>query len=60
MPMVVDTFYFYTDENMQRSIQHHRELIMAISGKDQIFAQHVMTVRLRVAHGIYMKNRRNI
>jgi len=57
MPMILGSFYFYSDADMQRSIQHHRELIMAIEAKDPTFAQQVMTVHLRVTHEVFMRNR---
>jgi DNA-binding GntR family transcriptional regulator len=58
MPMIVGTFYFYTEVDMLRSIQHHRELIAAIEARDREFAREVMSVHLRVTHGIFRRNRR--
>ncbi len=57
MPMVIGTFYFYTETDMQHSIQHHREIIAAIEARDRVCAQEVMSVHLRVTHRIYMQNR---
>jgi DNA-binding GntR family transcriptional regulator len=57
MPMIIGTFYFYSEEDTQRSIQHHRELITAIEARDREFAREVMSVHLRVTHGIFRRNR---
>jgi len=59
MPMIIGTFYFYSEADMQHSIQHHREVIAAIESRDRTFAQEVMSVHLRVTHRIFMQNRRN-
>jgi DNA-binding GntR family transcriptional regulator len=57
MPMTIGTFYFYSEADMQRSIQHHRELITAIEARDRELAREVMSVHLRVTHGIFRRNR---
>jgi DNA-binding GntR family transcriptional regulator len=59
MPMIIGTFYFYSEADMQHSIQHHRELIAAIESGDRICAQEVMSIHLRVTHRIFMQNRRD-
>jgi DNA-binding GntR family transcriptional regulator len=56
MPMVVGTFYFYTDLDMVRSIQHHRDLTMAIETRDRELARQIMGVHIWVTHRIFMKN----
>jgi DNA-binding GntR family transcriptional regulator len=58
MPVIIGTFYFYLEADMQRSIQHHRELIMAISARDRTFAQEVMSVHLRITNNIFRQNRK--
>jgi DNA-binding GntR family transcriptional regulator len=60
MPMIIGTFYFYSEEDMQHSIQHHREVIAAIESRDRTFAQEVMSVHLRVTHRIFMQNRKDL
>jgi DNA-binding GntR family transcriptional regulator len=60
MPMIVGTFYFYSESDMQHSIQHHRELIAAIEAKDRTCAQEVMSIHLRVTHRIFMQNRKDL
>jgi DNA-binding GntR family transcriptional regulator len=59
MPMIIGTFYFYSELDMRRSIQHHRELIAAIESRDRTFAQEVMSVHLRFTQKIFMRNRRD-
>lgn len=56
MPMIVGTFYFYTDADMRGSIQHHREIIAAMRARDRGFAEQVMAVHLRVSHQIFRQN----
>jgi DNA-binding GntR family transcriptional regulator len=58
MPMIIGSFYFYSEADMQHSIQHHRELITAIEERDRAFAQEVMSVHLRVTHDIFRRNRK--
>ncbi len=57
MPMVIGTFYFYNETDMQHSIQHHREIIAAIRARDRICAEEIMRVHLRVTNRIFMQNR---
>jgi DNA-binding GntR family transcriptional regulator len=57
MPMIVGTFHFYDQADMRGSVQHHREIIAAIKGRDRNFASQVMAVHLRVTHEIFKRNR---
>ena len=56
MPMIAGSFYFYTAEEVQNSIRHHREIIAAIKAKDRSFAAQIMAVHLHVTHGIFRRN----
>jgi DNA-binding GntR family transcriptional regulator len=56
MPMIAGSFYFHTEEEMQNSLRHHREIIVAILAKDRSFAGQVMAVHLHVSHGIFRRN----
>ncbi len=58
MPVIIGTFYFYSEADMQRSIQHHRELITAIESRDRTPAQEVMKVHLRITNHIFRQNRK--
>ncbi|GHC28311.1 hypothetical protein GCM10008094_20160 [Aidingimonas halophila] len=40
-------FYIYSEEDMQRSMNHHRELVHAIKIGSEDYASEVMTVHLR-------------
>jgi len=59
MPMIIGTFYFYSEADMQNSIQHHRHLITALEARDRPFAEEMMSVHLRVTHDIFRRNRRD-
>lgn len=50
-------FYIYSEEDMQRSMNHHRELIHAIRMGSQEYASDVMTVHLRAALCRFLTNR---
>ena len=59
IPLVVGAFYVYTDDDIRRSIQHHRDLVMAIENGDRDLAQEIMSVHLRMAYLIFMRSRRS-
>lgn len=50
-------FYIYSEEDMKRSMNHHRELIHAIRMGSQEYASDVMTVHLRAALCRFLVNR---
>ena len=57
IPLVVGAFFVYTDDDLQRSIQHHRDLLVAIEHRNRGLAQEIMSVHLRMAHLIVMRAR---
>ena len=57
IPLVVGAFFVYTQDDLQRSIQHHRDLLMAIEDRNRHLAQEIMSVHLRMAHLIVMRAR---
>lgn len=57
IPLVVGAFFVYTDDDLQRSIQHHRDLLVAIEDRNRGLAQEIMSVHLRMAHLIVMRAR---
>lgn len=48
-PLTVRTFERYDDEQLQRSMRHHRELIDAFRARDPDWARGVMTSHIRAA-----------
>lgn len=58
IPMVVGAFYVYSDSDIERSIQHHLDLQVAIEQRDRALAQEIMSVHLRMAYLVFMRSRR--
>lgn len=57
IPMVVGAFYLYSDADIQRSIQHHLDLLEAIGQRDRDLAQRIMSIHLRMAYLAFMRSR---
>ena len=57
MPVIIGSFYFYSESDLRQSIRHHQDLIMAITSRDGLLAQHAMVVHLRSANNIYVRHR---
>lgn len=53
MPLVLRTFGIYTDQQLRRSLQHHRELIAALRARDGEWARTVMECHIRAACSAY-------
>lgn len=49
IPVLLRTFRRYRDEELKRSMRHHRELIDAFEARDGIWARAVMQAHLRAA-----------
>ena len=58
IPRVVGAFYVYSDSDIERSIQHHLDLQVAIEQRDRALAQEIMSVHLRMAYLVFMRSRR--
>lgn len=54
IPITIGSFYLYSEEDMLRSVQHHRELIHAIEMGSEAYAKDVMQVHLRAAFNAFM------
>jgi DNA-binding GntR family transcriptional regulator len=54
VPIVQQTFRRYTPEQMQRSFQHHRELIYAFAARDGDWAHDVMSCHIRAARHVLL------
>ncbi len=57
VPLLIGGFYLYEDADMRRSIQHHRDLILALEARDGAFARNVIQVHLRASYETLMRNR---
>nr|WP_275402699.1 FCD domain-containing protein [Streptomyces sp. SID10853] len=49
LPLVHRTFLRYTERDLARSAEHHRELIEALRRRDAISAEMIMKVHIRAA-----------
>ena len=49
LPLVRRTFLSYTDRDLVRSIEHHRQIIEALHHRDAESAEMIMTVHIRSA-----------
>ena len=54
IPMLLKTIDRYSDADVVRSNNHHRELIEAFRARDSDWAKNVMESHLRAAHRIYV------
>jgi DNA-binding GntR family transcriptional regulator len=57
MPMITGSFYFYSEDELRQSVQHHEEIVHAVGDHDGVVAELAMMLHLRVAHAIYRKKR---
>ena len=56
-PIIIGSFYFYTDEDLARSVQHHRDLVRAIGAGNRDLARQVMSVHLGFSNQVFMQHR---
>jgi DNA-binding GntR family transcriptional regulator len=56
MALVARTFGFYSEDDLARSMTHHRELIAAFSARDPTWAGSVMRSHIRAAHHVYVSS----
>lgn len=54
-PVVMRTFITYTSEDLQRSHQHHGELLSAFRARDASWARSVMTSHIQAAFHVHAK-----
>ncbi len=54
VPMLLKTIDRYSDDDVERSNNHHRELIQAFRARDAEWARNIMEAHLRSAHRIYV------
>ena len=57
IPVLLRTFRRYTDHELRRSMQHHRELIESIEAGDGVWARAVMQAHLRAALNVIRSRR---
>jgi len=54
--LVARTFSVYSEEDLARSMTHHRELIAAFRSRDSIWAGSVMRSHIRAAHHVFISS----
>lgn len=56
MPLVLDTYNRFTKDDMNRSMRHHRELIVAIAAQDADWADAIMRSHIQSARNCYLQS----
>jgi len=57
VPILIGGFYLYAEADMLRSVQHHRDLIMALEARDPDFAGNAIRVHLRTSYETIIRKR---
>lgn len=57
MPIIIGSFYFYTPEDMLRSVEHHRQIIAALRARDAAFAETSTRFHLAATHLLFRNQR---
>lgn len=58
MPIIIGSFYFYSREDMLRSVDHHRQIIAALRAHDADYAETAMRLHLTATHRLFRDQRR--
>lgn len=60
MPLVMQTFNRYGDEDLRRSMAHHAELVVAMRTRDEGWAASVMRCHITAAHQVFKSYGRRV
>lgn len=58
MPIIIGSFYFYTHDDMLRSVEHHRQIIAALRARDSAFAEIAVRFHLTATHLLFRNQRK--
>lgn len=58
MPIIIGSFYFYTHDDMLRSVEHHRQIIAALRARDPGCADIAMRFHLTTTHLLFRSQRK--
>lgn len=58
LPIIIGSFYFYSREDMLRSVEHHREIIAALRARDAAHAETAMRFHLSATHLLFRGQRK--
>ncbi|EOA06277.1 GntR family transcriptional regulator [Herbaspirillum frisingense GSF30] len=57
MPIIVRSFHLYEPAQLEQSLHHHQDLVLAMEAKDGELARQVMRLHLRMSYHRFMKRR---
>src|SRR3546814_10726802 len=57
MPIITRSFFLYDVEDLQRSLQHHKDLVMALELRNGDLAEQIMSVHLLISNQRFMSQR---
>jgi DNA-binding GntR family transcriptional regulator len=57
VPIIIGSFYFYSREDMLRSVEHHRQIIAALRANDAACAEAAMRLHLAATHLLFRNQR---
>jgi len=58
LPIIIGSFYFYSREDMLRSVEHHRDIIAALRAGDAAHAETAMRFHLSATHLLFRGQRK--
>ena len=58
MPIIIGSFYFYTRDDMLRSVEHHRQIITALRARDAACAEVAVRFHLTSTHLLFRSQRK--
>ncbi|HYG41991.1 MAG TPA: GntR family transcriptional regulator [Bordetella sp.] len=58
MPIIIGSFYFYSRDDMLRSVEQHRQIIAALRARDPDFAETAMRFHLAATHRLFRNQRK--
>lgn len=58
LPIIIGSFYFYTRDDMLRSVEHHNQIIAALRARDAECASIAMRFHLASTHLLFRSHRR--
>lgn len=57
MPILIGSFYFYTDDNMLDSVEHHRRIVQALEAGNRRLAEAAMEYHLLASQRLFETQR---
>ena len=58
MPIIIGSFYFYGDDDMLRSVEHHRQIIAALRARDAECAALAVRFHPAATHLLFRNHRK--